>query len=42
MAVCSSGNDEPLVDIRNMRLVDVYEDNDQVRSEDMVNLTKVC
>ena len=37
MAMCSSGNNEPLMNIRDMGLVD----NDQVRSEDMVNPHKV-
>jgi hypothetical protein len=38
MAMCSSGNNEPLMNIRNMGLVD---DNDQVRSRDMINPHKV-
>jgi NADPH:quinone reductase-like Zn-dependent oxidoreductase/ubiquinone/menaquinone biosynthesis C-methylase UbiE len=41
MAMCEPGNDELLVNIRNMRLVDVHEDNDQARSEDMINPHKI-
>jgi acyl transferase domain-containing protein/ubiquinone/menaquinone biosynthesis C-methylase UbiE len=41
MVMRSPDNDEPLVNVRNMRLVDVHEDNDQIRPEDMINPHKI-